>query len=59
VLAAWSLAGSTALASGRGARESRIPALEKVLPVLLVLAAVGVLVLVVLTGDAGSRAVWG
>ena len=59
LLAAWSLAGPTALASGRGARESRIPALEKVLPVLLVLGALGVLVLVVLAGDAGSRAVWG
>jgi hypothetical protein len=59
LLAAWSLAGTTALASGRGARESRLPALEKVLPALVVLAALGVLVLVVLTGDAGSRAVWG
>src|SRR5512145_515321 len=52
LLAAWSLAGPTALASGRGARESRIPALEKVLPVLLVLGGLGVLVLVVLAGDA-------
>jgi hypothetical protein len=60
LLAAWSLAGTTALASGRGARESRLPAVEKkVLPALVVLAALGVLVLVVLTGDAGSRAVWG
>jgi hypothetical protein len=59
LLAAWSLAGTTALASGRGAQESRLPALEKVLPVLVVLAALGVLLLVVLTGDAGSRAVWG
>jgi hypothetical protein len=59
LLAAWSLAGTSALASGRGAQESRLPALEKVLPVLVVLAALGVLLLVVLTGDAGSRAVWG
>jgi hypothetical protein len=59
LLAAWSLAGTTALAGGRGAQESRLPALEKVLPVLVVLAALGVLLLVVLTGDAGSRAVWG
>lgn len=59
VLAAWSLGGSTALASGRGAQDSRLPALEKVLPALLVGAALSVLVLVVLTGDTGSRAVWG
>jgi len=59
VLAAWSLAGTSALASGRGAQESRVPALDKALPVVLVVAALGVLVLVVLTGDAGSRAVWG
>jgi hypothetical protein len=58
LLAAWSLAGSTALASGRGAQTSRIPVLEKLLPVLLVLGAVGVLVVVVLVGDSGARAVW-
>jgi uncharacterized membrane protein YqjE len=59
VLAAWSLAGTTALASGRCEQESRLPALEKVLPVLLVLGAAGVLLLVVLTGESGARAVWG
>jgi hypothetical protein len=59
LLAAWSLAGTTALASGRGAQESRLPALEKVLPVLVVIASLGVLVLVVLVGDSGARAVWG
>ncbi|HSJ21855.1 MAG TPA: DUF2231 domain-containing protein [Nocardioidaceae bacterium] len=59
LLASWSLAGTTALASGRGARESRLPALEKVLLVLVVLFSLGVLVLVVLTGDSGARAVWG
>jgi hypothetical protein len=59
LLGVWSLAGTTALASGRGARESRLPVLEKVLPVLVVLASVGVLVLVVLVGDSGARAVWG
>jgi len=59
VLAAWSLAGPSALASGRGAQESRVPALEKVLPALVVVASLGVLVLEVLTGDSGSRAVWG
>jgi hypothetical protein len=55
---AWALGGSSALASGRGARESRMPAVDKVLPVVLVLAAGGILVLTVLTGDAGARAVW-
>lgn len=59
LLAAWSLAGPSALASGRGSRESAVPGLEKVLPVVVVLAALGMLVLVVLTGDAGARAVWG
>jgi hypothetical protein len=59
LLAAWSLSGSSALASGRGAQDGRVAALEKVLPVLLVLASLGMLVLVVLVGDSGSRAVWG
>ncbi len=58
LLAAWSLAGTSALASGRGAQSSRLPVLEKVLPVLLVLGAIGVLVVVVLVGDSGARAVW-
>lgn len=56
---AWSLGGPSALASGAGARESRAPALDKVLPALLVLVGLAVLVMVVLTGDSGSRAVWG
>lgn len=55
----WSLSGTSALASGRGAQEARVPALEKLLPAVLVLAALAVLVLVVLTGDSGSRALWG
>lgn len=59
VLAAWSLAGPSALASGRGAQESRLPALERVLAVAVVAGALGGLVLVVLTGDSGARAVWG
>ena len=59
LVAAWSLGGTSALASGRGARESGPVVLERALPVLLVLAAVAVLVWVVLTGDAGARAVWG
>lgn len=59
VVGAYALSGSSALADGRGAWESRIPQLEKVLPVLLVLAGVAVLVMVVLVGDSGARAVWG
>ena len=59
VLAAWSMAGTSALASGRGAQESRIPSLETLLAVLVVLASLTMLVLVVLAGDSGSRAVWG
>ena len=45
--------------SGRGERISRGSLADKVLPVLLVLAAVVVLVQVVRTGDSGARAVWG
>ena len=57
VLGAWALGGPSALASGWGARETRaswrIPAI-----VLLIVGALVVLVLVILTGDAGARAVW-
>lgn len=59
LLAAWSLAGESGLASGRGAQRSRIPALDRVLPLVVVLGSVAVLVLAVLAGDSGSRAVWG
>ena len=59
LLCAWALGGSSALVSGKGERESRLPAADKVLAAMLVLTAVAVLVQVVLTGDAGSRAVWG
>ena len=45
--------------SGGADREGRVAVLEKPLMVLVPLAAVAVLVLVVLTGDAGARAVWG
>lgn len=58
-LAAWALPGPTSLASGRGARESRLPAAERWLPLALAVVALAVLVLAVLTGDSGSRAVWG
>lgn len=55
-LAAWALGGSSALASGRGARETRfgIP-----VAVLLAAGAVALLVTVYLAGDSGARAVWG
>ena len=56
---AWALPGTSALASGRGAQASRLSVADKVLPVVLVLSAVGIIVLTVLTGDAGARAVWG
>ena len=56
--AAWALGGVSALASGRGARESRGP-LGLVAAVLLVVAAVGLLVMLYLAGDSGARAVWG
>lgn len=55
-VAAWALGGASALASGRGARETRFG-----IPVAVVLAvvAVGLLVVLYLAGDSGARAVWG
>lgn len=55
-LAAWALGGTSALASGRGARETRFG-----LPVMALLAvgAVALLVTVYLAGDSGAQAVWG
>jgi hypothetical protein len=58
-VAVWGLSGDSGLTSGAGARETQVAVLDKTLPVLLVVTAVLVLVWVVLTGDAGSRAVWG
>jgi uncharacterized membrane protein len=54
--AAWALGGTSALASGRGARETRlgIPAV-----VLLAVGAVALVVSVYLAGDSGATAVWG
>ena len=57
-LAAWALGGPSALASGKGAQESRGP-LGLLALVLLVAGSIGLLVLVFLTGDSGSKAVWG
>ena len=59
IAAAFLLPGPSPLVSGRGERVSRGSVVDKVLPALLVLAAVMVLVQVVLTGDSGARAVWG
>ena len=55
-LAAWELGGASALASGRGTRETRfgVP-----VAVLLVLSALALLVVLFLAGDSGARAVWG
>jgi uncharacterized membrane protein len=58
-LAVWTLSSTTPLPSGKGARHSRGTAADRVVPILVVLSAVTVLVLVVMTGDAGARAVWG
>jgi hypothetical protein len=57
VVAFWALPHVTRLAGGKD-RPARVAVLEKPLAVLLPLVAVVVLVLVVLTGDAGARAVW-
>ena len=57
VVAFWALPVVTRLSGGTD-RPGGAVALEKPLMVLLPIAAVAVLVLVVLTGDAGARAVW-
>ena len=57
VIAFWVLPHVTRLAGARD-RVAKVAALEKPLMVLVPLAAVAVLVLVFLTGDAGARAVW-
>jgi hypothetical protein len=59
LLAAWALPGRSGLVSGAGAREAKVAVLAKVLPALLVVGAVLVAVWTVLTGDAGSRVLWG
>ena len=58
VLAAWALGGFSALASGRGAQETR-GALGMVAAVLLAVASVALLVTLFLAGDSGAQAVWG
>lgn len=58
VLAAWALGGVSALASGRGAQETR-GAVGPVAAVLLAVASVALLVTLFLAGDSGAQAVWG
>ncbi len=56
-LAFWALPHVTQLRDAEH-RQARVAALEKPMMVLLPLLAVAVLVLVVVTGDAGARSVW-
>ena len=59
VTAVLMLSSTSPLPSGRGARTAPGPAsIGELLPVFVVLSALAVIVMVVLTGDAGSRAVW-
>ncbi|GAA5117619.1 hypothetical protein GCM10023339_28750 [Alloalcanivorax gelatiniphagus] len=53
---AWALGGASALASGRGARETRlaVPAMA-----LLAIGSVALVVTVYLAGESGAKAVWG
>ena len=57
-VAAWALGGVSALASGRGALESR-GVVGTLAGVVLVLGALAMLVTLFLAGDSGARAVWG
>jgi len=59
LVSALLLPGTSGLASGRGARQSRVAVLDTVLPVVLVLAGLAVAWQVYLTGESGARAVWG
>jgi hypothetical protein len=59
VVAALTVGGPSALASGAGARDSRGTAVTVGVLALVVIGALALLVMTVLTGDAGSRAVWG
>jgi hypothetical protein len=59
VVAALMVGGPSGLASGAGARDSRGTAVTIGVLGLVVVGAIALLVLTVLTGDAGARAVWG
>jgi len=58
VVAALMVGGPSALASGAGARDSRGTAVTYGVLGLVVVGAIALLVMTVLTGDAGARAVW-
>jgi hypothetical protein len=58
-LAAWQLRGPSPVTSTGGTRDGRTGVLAWAIQVLLVAGAVTVLVCVFLTGDSGSRSVWG
>lgn len=58
-VAVWGLGGESGLTSGAGARETTVAVLDRALPVVVILVSLVVLVWLVLTGDAGARAVWG
>jgi hypothetical protein len=55
----WGLGGRSGLISGAGDRDTRVGALDRALVGVIVVVALLVLVWVLLTGDAGARAVWG
>jgi hypothetical protein len=59
VIAALTVGGPSGLASGAGVRDSRGTAVTIGVLGLVVVGAIALLVLTVLTGDAGARAVWG
>jgi hypothetical protein len=59
VIAALTVGGPSGLASGAGARDSRGTAVTMGVLALVVVGALALLVMTVLTGDAGSRAAWG
>ena len=59
VVAALTVGGPSRLASGAGARDTRGTAVTLGVLGLVVIGALALLVVTVLTGDAGSRAVWG
>jgi hypothetical protein len=58
VVAALTVGGPSGLASGAGVRDSRGTAVTIGVLGLVVVGAIALLVLTVLTGDAGARAVW-
>ena len=59
LVAAVTVGGPSALASGAGARDSRGTAVTGVVLGLVVVGAVALIAMTFLTGDTGARAVWG